>query len=171
VEELLFLARADAGARARDVGPVCLLEVLEEAAEAVEGPRQPCVRIERVDPELMVQGSGSELTRLFTNLLQNAVRHTPPQGKVTVAAVADAVSVDVTVTDTGAGIAPEHLPHLGERFYRVDAARSAGTGGTGLGLAICRSITEAHGGRLTIASQVGAGTTVRIRLPLCPPRP
>jgi signal transduction histidine kinase len=114
VEELLFLARADAGALARDVGPVCLLEVLEEAAEAVEGPRHSCVRIELVDPELMVQGSGSELTRLFTNLLQNAVRHTPPQGAVTVAVAADAQSVIVTVSDTGEGIAPEHLPRLGE---------------------------------------------------------
>lgn len=80
------------------------------------------------------------------------------------------MSVTVTVTDTGEGIAPEHLPHLGERFYRVDAARAAGTGGTGLGLAICRSIIEAHGGRMTIESQVGEGTAVRIRLLLCPPR-
>jgi two-component system, OmpR family, sensor kinase len=174
VEELLFLARADAGALARDVGPVCLLEVLEEAAEAVEGPRHSCVRIELVDPELMVQGSGSALTRLFTNLLQNAVRHAPPQGAVTVAVAADAQSVIVTVSDTGEGIAPEHLPHLGERFYRVDAARSAGRlppgRGAGLGLAICRSITEAHGGRMTIESKLGAGTAVRIRLLLCPPR-
>jgi signal transduction histidine kinase len=171
VEELLFLARADAGGLARDVGPVCLLEVLEEAAEAVAGPGQDCVRIGGVDPALLVRGSGSELTRLFTNLLQNAVRHTPPPGTVTVVAVTDAQSVVVTVTDTGEGIAPEHLPHLGERFYRVDAARAADKGSVGLGLAICRSIIEAHGGEMTIESQVGAGTTVRIRLPLCPPRP
>ena len=103
------------------------------------------------------------------------VRHTLPEGTVTVSAMVDrvdAMSVTVTVTDTGEGIAPEHLPHLnaGERFYRVDAARSAGTGGTGLGLAICRSITKAHGGRMTIESKVGEGTTVRIRLLLCPPR-
>ena len=76
----------------------------------------------------------------------------------------------MTVRDTGEGIAPEHLPHLGERFYRVDAARSGGTGGTGLGLAICRRITAAHRGRMAIESQVGAGTAVRIRLLLCPPR-
>jgi signal transduction histidine kinase len=107
---------------------------------------------------------------MFTNLLENAVRHTPPEGTVTVSARVDARSVTVTVTDTGEGIAPEHLPHLGERFYRVDAARSAGTGGTGLGLAICRSITEAHGGRMTIESKVGEGTAVRIRLLLCPLR-
>jgi heavy metal sensor kinase len=181
VEELLFLARADAGRLARDVGPVCLIEALEEAAEAVTRPGYPgvptkwvdgcwpCIRLESIDPALMVRGSGSELTRLFTNLLENAVRHTPPEGTVTVSARVDAMSVTVTVTDTGEGIAPEHLPHLGERFYRVDAARSAGTGGTGLGLAICRSITEAHGGRMTLESQVGAGTAVRIRLLLCPP--
>jgi len=170
VEELLFLARADAGGLARDVGPVCLIEALEEAAEAVSRPDRPCIRLESIDPALMVPGSGSELTRLFTNLLENAVRHTPPEGTVTVSAMVDAMSVTVTVTDTGEGIAPEHLPHLGERFYRVDAARSAGTGGTGLGLAICRSITEAHGGRMTIESKVGEGTAVRIRLLLCPPR-
>lgn len=164
VEELLFLARADAGGLARDVGPVCLLDALEEAAEAVSRPDRPCIRLEQIDLSLMVEGSGSELTRLFTNLLENSVRHTPPEGTVTVSAVVDATSVTVTVTDTGEGIAPEHLPHLGERFYRVDAARAAGTGGTGLGLAICRSITEAHGGRMTIESKVGEGTAVRIHL-------
>jgi signal transduction histidine kinase len=170
VEELLFLARADAGKLAGDVGPVCLIEVLEEAVEAVSRPGQPSVRLEPIDPALMVSGSGSELTRLFTNLLENAVRHTPPEGSVTVSAAADATSVTVTVADSGEGIAPEHLPYLGERFYRVDAARAADTGGTGLGLAICRSITEAHGGRMTIESQLGKGTAVRVRLPLCPPR-
>ena len=170
MEELLFLARADAGGLARDVGPVCLLEALEEAAEAVSRPGYPrsgcwpCIRLESIDAALAVAGSGSELTRLFTNLLENAVRHTPPEGTVTVSATVDAMSVTVTVTDTGEGIAPEHLPHLGERFYRVDAARTGGTGGTGLGLAICRSITEAHGGRMTIESKVGEGTRVRIRL-------
>ena len=172
MEELLFLARADAGGLARDVGPVCLIEALEEAVQSAVGSRQSAVgiRLESIDPALMVSGSGSELTRLFTNLLENAVRHTPPEGTVTVSVRVDAMSVTVTVTDTGEGIAPEHLLHLGERFYRVDAARSAGTGGTGLGLAICRSITEAHGGRMTIESKVGEGTVLRIRLLLCPPR-
>ena len=167
VEELLFLARADAGGLARDVGPVCLIEALEEAAQTVSRPDRPCIRLESLDPALMVPGSGSELTRLWTNLLENAVRHTPPEGEVTVSAMADAMSVTVTVTDNGEGIAPEHLPHLGERFYRVDASRYSGTNGTGLGLAICRSITEAHGGRITIESKVGEGTAVRVRLLRC----
>lgn len=172
VEELLFLARADAGRLARDVGAVCLIEALEEAVETVTRPDRPCVRLDAIDPALMVRGSGSELTRLFTNLLENAVRHTPPEGMVTVSATVDATSVTATVADTGEGIAPIHLPHLnaGERFYRVDAARSGGTGGAGLGLAICRSIIDAHGGRMTIESKVGEGTVVRVRLLLCPPR-
>jgi heavy metal sensor kinase len=169
VEELLFLARADAGRLARDMGPVCLLEVLEEAAEAVTRPDPPYVQLSSIDPALTVSGSGSELTRLFTNLLENAVRHTPPEGTVTVSATTDATDVTVTVADTGEGIAAEHLPHLGERFYRVDAART--TGGTGLGLAICRSIAEAHGGRIAIESRLGEGTAVRVRLPLRPGAP
>ncbi len=89
---------------------------------------------------------------------------------VKVSAMVDAMHVTVTVADTGEGIAPEHLPHLGERFYRVDAARSGDTGGTGLGLAICRSIAEAHGGRMTIESKIGEGTVVWIRLLLCSPK-
>ena len=167
VEELLFLARADAGRLARDVGPVCLIEALEEAVGSVCRADQANIRLQSIDPALMVQGSGSELTRLFTNLLENAVRHTPPEGTVTVSATADATSATIAVADTGEGIAPEHLPHLGERFYRVDAARTTETGGTGLGLAICRSIVEAHSGRMTIESSLGHGTTVRIRLSLC----
>ncbi len=169
VEELLFLARADAGKLARDVGQVCLIEVLEEAVEAVSRPDQPSIRMQAIDPALMVQGSGSELTRLFTNLLENAVRHTPPGGTVTLSAIPDAINVTVLVADTGEGIAPEHLPHLGERLYRVDAARSAETGGNGLGLAICRSIIEAHGGQMNIESKVGEGTVVRVRMLVCSP--
>ncbi len=124
-------------------------------------------------PILGVPGSGSELTRLYTNLLENAARHTPPAGTVTVSAEVEASNATVTVTDTGEGIAPEHLPHRGERLYRVDGARTSstgGTGGTGLGLAICRSIIAARGDRMTLESQVGEVTTVRIRLLLCPPR-
>ena len=69
------------------------------------------------------------------------------------------------VRDSGAGIAPEHLPHVCERFYRVDAARARARGGTGLGLAICKSIVDAHGGTLEIESEVGRGTTVSVTLP------
>src|SRR5262249_558470 len=105
------------------------------------------------------------LFRLFGNLLQNAVRHTSQTGSITVSADEEEDGVVVRVRDTGEGIPPEHLPHVCERFYRVDAARTRRRGGTGLGLAICQSIVEAHDGSLTLESIVGEGTTVTVWLP------
>src|SRR5258706_9638323 len=84
---------------------------------------------------------------------------------ITVTASASQGKVVVTVEDTGVGIAPEHLPHLGERFYRVDAARSRPSGGTGLGLSICQSILRAHGSSMEIESAIGKGTRVCVTLP------
>jgi signal transduction histidine kinase len=95
--------------------------------------------------------------RVFINLLENAYRHTSV-GTVTVAISEGPV---VEIRDTGEGIAEEHLPHLTERFYRADSSRTALTGGSGLGLAICRTIMEAHGGRLEIESELAKGTRVR----------
>ena len=109
-------------------------------------------------------GHADSLTRLFSNLLENAARHTPSDGRITVAAHRLGNQIVVEVTDTGVGIAPEHLPHVTERFYRVEAARSRAHGGTGLGLSICRSIVEAHGGSLAVESVLGQGTTVRVTL-------
>ncbi len=114
---------------------------------------------------LCVEANEGELIRLFVNLLENAQRYTPPEGSITVSARREGDRLVVTVADTGVGIAPEHLPHLGERFYRADASRARSDGGTGLGLSICRSIAEAHGGWLTIESTVGVGTTVTVSLP------
>ncbi len=110
-------------------------------------------------------GEAGQLTRLFTNLLENAVRYTPPEGHIALRVQNEGEWVRVQVADTGCGIAPEHLPHLCERFYRVDAARSRKQGGTGLGLAICQGIVEAHGGRMEFESVLGEGTTVQVFLP------
>ena len=101
---------------------------------------------------------------MFANLLQNAAQATPLTGKITVSARRDGAKIAVTVTDTGTGIAPEHLAHLGERFYRPDSARTRQGGGTGLGLAICRGIAEAHGGTLVFQSHIRRGTTATIIL-------
>lgn len=100
------------------------------------------------------------------NLLDNAFRHTPSGGRITVRAQRDADGVTASVIDTGEGISPEHLPHVLERFYRVDGSRSrpGGKGGTGLGLAISQTIARAHGSALEIRSQPGAGTTVQFHL-------
>jgi signal transduction histidine kinase len=106
------------------------------------------------------------LAQVLGNLLDNALRHTPPHGCVTVAATATKTEVIVGVADTGDGIASEHLPHVFERFYRVDAARNREHGGAGIGLAIAKAIVEAHGGDIRASSLgPGTGTTFTIALP------
>lgn len=107
------------------------------------------------------------LGQVLGNLLDNAVRHTPCHGQVDVAATADHHLLTITVTDTGEGIAAEHLPHLFERFYRVDAARDRAHGGAGIGLAIAKALVEAHHGGITASSHgPGTGATVTITLPI-----
>jgi len=164
VRDLLLLARADAGRLAQSPIDVLLIEVIGRAVNAVK--RQGAAKvIVDIPGDLTVHGNEDELTRLFTNLLDNALRYTPSDGTVTASATVDDGTVRITVKDMGAGIAPEHLPHLGERFYRIDSARARTDGGTGLGLSICKSIVEAHGGSLTFDSATGEGTTVTVVLP------
>lgn len=164
VQDLLLLARADEGRLGRNKITVPVREVLARSVSRT--PRAgPPICLEIADEALTLDGSEDELTRLFTNLLQNAAQATPPTGKITVTVRRDGPDITVAVSDTGTGIAPEHLDHLGERFYRPDTARARQSGGTGLGLAICRGITEAHGGTLTFSSALGHGTTATVRLP------
>ncbi len=106
------------------------------------------------------------LAQVLGNLLDNALRHTPPGGHVEVIAAAEANKLIITVTDSGDGIPAEHLPHVFERFYRADAARDRHHGGAGIGLAIAKALTEAHGGRITASSRgPGLGSTFTITLP------
>ncbi len=164
VGDLLLLARSDEGCLGRDPIRVPAREVLAQAASRVPGgASRVCLRLE--DESLALWGNEEELTRLFANLMQNAAQAMLGVGQVLVSARRVGPGVEVTVSDTGPGIAPEHLPHLGERFYRVDAARARRDGGTGLGLSICRGIVEAHGGALSFASVLGQGTTVTVTLP------
>lgn len=165
VEDLLLLARADAGQLLVDAQPVALGEVLAGAVAAVPG-REVGVAGLPTDAPLTLRGNQGLLTTLFANLLRNADRHTPAGGSVSLQVQCRPGQVAVTVADTGQGIAPEHLPHVLERFYRVDDARSSDAGGTGLGLAICQSIAEAHGGSIEVASRPGRGTQVTVALPL-----
>ncbi|ORW02311.1 histidine kinase [Mycobacterium kubicae] len=107
------------------------------------------------------------LGQVLGNLLDNALRHTPRGGSVEVAATVDGDQVIISVTDTGEGIASAHLPHVFERFYRVDTARDRDHGGSGIGLAIAKALVEAHGGHITADSQgPGTGTTFTIALPV-----
>jgi signal transduction histidine kinase len=107
------------------------------------------------------------LTEVLDNLLGNALRHTPPGGTISLCAEVSGEDLVLTVKDTGEGISAEHLPHVFDRFYRTDRARSRATGGTGLGLAIVRAIVEMHGGQITATSDgvPGHGTTFTVRFP------
>ena len=164
VRDLILLAHSDAGRLGQQRIELLLREVLERAVARVPRPSAPiCLTVE--DESLSVPGNEEELVRLFTNLLTNAARHTPLDGKISLTAKRGGDWAVVRVADTGDGIAPEHLPHLGERFYRVDSARTRTDGGTGLGLSICRGIVDAHDGEMIFASALGEGTTVTVRLP------
>ena len=119
-----------------------------------------------VNPALSVQADHDRLAQILINLVDNAVKYTPAGGAVTVRARATADGrVETSVNDTGVGIPRADLPRITERFYRVDKARSRELGGTGLGLAIVRHLVLAHGGEMTIESEEGRGTTVRVTLP------
>jgi two-component system phosphate regulon sensor histidine kinase PhoR len=115
-------------------------------------------------------GDGDRLAQVFTNLIDNAITHTPESGQVTVRAVQHAGGVQVTVSDTGPGIPPEDLSRIFERFYQVDKSRVRGDKkGTGLGLTISKEIVEAHGGRIQADSVAGQGASFMIWLPLPQP--
>lgn len=163
VEDLLRLARGNtnqAGTRALvDLSTLLndVTEIVSPLAEA-KGVTMTCA----VPPNLVVIGDGDDLIRLALNLCDNAVKYTD-HGAIMVSAEAQADSICIEVRDSGVGIAPEHLPHLFDRFYRVDAARAAG--GNGLGLAIAQEIARAHGGVITVSSAPDAGATFTVQLP------
>ncbi len=116
--------------------------------------------------DLVIQGDAFFLEQALGNLVQNALAHTPPGGEVTVSAIRHKQEIQIRVADTGSGIAPEHLPHLFDRYYRADSARARSTGGFGLGLAIVKSIVQAHGGQIRVESTVGQGTSLTVVLPM-----
>jgi signal transduction histidine kinase len=126
------------------------------------------VAIERAIPEDLppLDADEERLHQVLFNLVDNAVRFTPPGGEVTIAADRRNGSVEISVADTGVGIPGEHLPRLFERFYRVDPARSREDGGTGIGLAIARSVVEAHGGHIKAESVPGRGSVFSFDLPV-----
>jgi len=161
IGDLLLLARHDGGQVALKNEHLALSSLVKEAAEFVGQPHHVSLRLD-VDPELKVVGDSLSLIRVLTNLISNAFTYA--QSEVLVTATACAGVVKVTVEDDGEGISPEHLPRLGERFFRPESARTREQGGTGLGLAIVKSILETQGGTMNIESKVGVGTKVHLEL-------
>ena len=172
VADLFELSVLDApGARAVVREPVPLGELVRDLAArwAPTAARAGLTLTVDAAPGLpTVSADGRRLARALSNLLGNAVRHTPAGGTVTLSARADAAAAVLAVADTGEGIDPERLPHVFERYYRGTDARTRadGAGGTGLGLAIARAVAQAHGGTLAAQSTPGRGATFTLRLPL-----
>jgi two-component system, OmpR family, heavy metal sensor histidine kinase CusS len=166
VSQLLFLCREDVGLQTGPRRAVRLDEVVSEVVEHMQVMAQEKAVTLELDctRPCVVLGDQDRLRQLFFNLLDNAIKYTSPGGLVSVRDGSSNGRAEIVVADTGIGIPAEHLTHVTDRFYRVDPAREA-EGGTGLGLSICRSITDAHQGRLDIESLEGQGTTVTLSLP------
>jgi heavy metal sensor kinase len=166
-EQLLFLCREDAGIIPPLAEEIRLDNVVRETAEHMSVVAQAKgVALELGALEsCLVRGDSDLLRRLLFNLLDNAIKFTPTGGMIRAGLAQSNGSAVVEVADTGSGIAPDHLPRVFERFYRVDPARGQDGEGAGLGLAICRAIAEAHGGHLAIESELGRGTRVTATIP------
>jgi heavy metal sensor kinase len=162
---LARLAGQDAFASMQQSVPLQpLLQELIDELMLLAQDREITLRLE-AEHALSVFANREQLQRVFFNLLDNALRHTLPGGAIAVRLRSDRDSTIIDVSDTGEGVDSGHLPHLFERFYRVDNARSRESGGVGLGLAIVKEIVEAHNGDITLTSELGKGTTFTIRLP------
>lgn len=167
IEELLRLSRLEesgavAGKQCVDVPG--LLGLLRKEVLAL--PVRPATIEFKVDSDACLLGAETELQSLFSNLVTNAVKYTPVEGSVTVRWWTDADGGHLSVSDTGIGIAAEHLPRLTERFYRVDAGRSREMGGFGLGLAIVKHVLQRHEGTLSVESELGKGSCFTCHFPL-----
>ncbi len=164
-DDLLLLAETESG-QLKQKRKVSLKEIVLGELE-----RAKSLAIERkiiVDHKenLVVRGDAQRLRQLLANLVDNAIKYTPDHGTITLSLFKDDSWARMEVTDTGIGIAPDHLPYIFDRFYRVDKVRSRTSSGTGLGLAIVKGIAEQHGGKVTVTSRPGKGSTFTVWLKL-----
>ncbi|MBI5612102.1 MAG: phosphate regulon sensor histidine kinase PhoR [Gammaproteobacteria bacterium] len=167
VDDLLTLSKLETTPPSRHDEPVdvpALLGSLKDTATLLSGERRHRITLE-ADTGLTLLGDPEELRSAFSNLINNAVQYTPPGGNIELRWQASADGAYFSVRDSGTGIAPEHIPRLTERFYRVDSARSRATGGTGLGLSIVKHVLVRHDAVLDIASEPGKGSTFSCRFP------
>jgi two-component system, OmpR family, phosphate regulon sensor histidine kinase PhoR len=172
IDDLLSLSRIELNAHRRPDTPVDLVPIVRQVVDSLETlarDRGVTVNVEAANA-LTVLGDRDELVRIFENLVENALKYGAPGKRVDIKLGAgmsaeNEPEAQVCVRDYGPGIAPEHLPRLTERFYRVDVKESRAQGGTGLGLALVKHILNRHRGRLTIESAPGAGASFTIHLP------
>ena len=168
-DQLLTLSRRDAGMEQLTLAHLPLSSLILDVVETLRplaDSRQIGLHLEDDGmATIQIKGDEGRLRQVFINLLDNALKYTPSEGKVVVRIEKQGQTVTVVVEDTGIGIASEHLPRVFDRFYRVDKARSREEGGTGLGLSIAESIVKAHGGTIELQSTIGRGTVCCVILP------
>ena len=166
VNDLLLLSRLDAGKLPLELTAVPVAALLEDAGRQISrlaDERRVTIAVQTISGE--VRADAARLRQVLLILLDNSLQHTPAGGQIKLAAAPLGRQVKLSVSDTGSGIAPEHLPRLFERFYRADDARGREAGGAGLGLAIAKSLIEAQHGHIRVESQPGHGTRVSLTLP------
>ena len=168
VEGLLALSRLDSGEAPGEWTRFDLAELAADTADQMSllALDKAVTLTSTSDGGVTVEGDRARLKQVVVNLLDNAIKYTPAQGRVELAVQAEGNEALLEVKDSGIGIPPEALAHVFQRFYRVDGARSREQGGAGLGLSIVQSICSAHGAAVEVMSEPGAGTTFRVRLPL-----
>ena len=167
VEGLLTLARDDAGDFRLERAEVDLRQIADECLDLLQPlAAERTIEIRRDLDAVRVDGDAQRLAQVVTNLATNAVLYNRPGGEVAVSLRPAGSETVLIFRDTGCGIAAENIPRIFDRFFRVDSARSSKDGGTGLGLAITKAIVEAHGGRISCASEIGKGSAFEVRLPL-----
>jgi len=167
VSDLLTLSRLETqqeSAPDEHVPVTELLTTIVEEARTLSGAAQHVVQLDIRSPDGLC-GNTKELRTAFSNLVFNAIKHTPNQAKVWIRWQTDHEGAHFSVSDSGEGIAARHIPRLTERLYRIDASHSRDTGGTGLGLAIVKHVLERHEAELEIISTVGGGSTFSCHFP------
>lgn len=165
-ESLLELAKLDASTTSAKHRPLDLASIARDCLDHLQPLADAHgIRLETTLEAAPVLGDESQLSQVLTNLLSNALHHSPDNAIIRISAGTSDGQSYASIADQGPGIPAEHLPHLFDRFYRADASRNRNQGGAGLGLAICQTIAKAHGGQMTVTSEVDNGSTFTVHLP------
>ena len=170
IESLLTLTKSEIGELTLEMKELSLSDLVQDlylqSRILCETKKIEIHLLLEVDEEIRIRGDDLRLRQMFLNLISNGIKYTSENGHLKIVLAMDNGFARVDINDSGIGMPAEHLPHIFDRFYRVDKARNRMDGGTGLGLAIVKWIAEAHGGGISVTSEVGKGSSFSVRLPI-----